>query len=138
MRSRHLDRGSRGPVAACGRGHARAAALAACLLLLAPGVWADEEPPAEGTAAAEAAASAETPQGASAESQEDAELTRQIDMGFDAVVLRPMGFAQFLIGSVILPPAWLLSWPGGGQGQVLDILFQTPFDYTFRRPLGEF
>jgi hypothetical protein len=59
------------------------------------------------------------------------------DMAFDATVLRPLGAVQFAVGSIMLIPAWPLSWPGGGDKDVMELLFWAPFDYTFTRPLGE-
>lgn len=125
-------------------GFARAAAVCAAGLLCAgPAVWGEEPPPDE-PPVTEAAPPEEppvaeaTPQGGAAEALPEEDYSRQFDIGFDAVVLRPMGFLQLVLGSAMLIPAYPLSYPGGGQQEVLDVLLWSPYDYTIRRPLGEF
>ncbi len=131
------------------RGFQRAAAICAAGLLCAhAAVWADEPPPAEVPVEADEAPPAEIPAEvdeappaeipAEAEVLPESDPMREFDIGFDVVLLRPMGLLQLAVGSAMLIPAYPLSWPGGGQGEVLDILFWSPFEYTIRRPLGEF
>jgi hypothetical protein len=103
-----------------------AAALATALVLVAAAPIRAEEPESD---ASEAAAAEEFP---------EENLTPIFDKAFDVFPLRVMGAAQFAIGCAMLVPAWPLSWIGGGQNEVMDLLFWSPFDYTFRRPLGEF
>jgi hypothetical protein len=97
---------------------------------------ADAPPLAEVPAEADAPPPAEIP--AEAEVLPESDPMREFDIGFDVVLLRPMGLLQLAVGSAMLIPAYPLSWPSGGQGEVLDILFWSPFEYTIRRPLGEF
>jgi hypothetical protein len=85
---------------------------------------AEEAPPAEIPAAAEVVP--------------ETDFRRAFDIAFDVFPLRVMGLLQLAVGSAMLVPAYPLSWPGGGHQEVLDILFWSPFDYTIRRPLGEF
>ncbi len=128
MRAALASHGSAGPGQRRARAFRRAAAFAACLLLCAPGAFAaDPEQPAA------------SPSGAPEVAPESGEeLQRAFDLGFDAVILRPMSLVQLAAGSVMLVPAFVLSLPGGSQAEVLDVLFRIPFDYTFQRPLGEF
>ena len=55
----------------------------------------------------------------------------------DTLIVRPMGIAACIIGlagSIIAFPFAALS---NSQGRVTQRLLVEPFDYTFRRPLGE-
>ena len=59
-------------------------------------------------------------------------------MMWDAVVMRPIGMAGTVLGSVV----WLVSYPfaywGGNTDASTEALVQHPFEWTFQRPLGEF
>jgi hypothetical protein len=59
-------------------------------------------------------------------------------MMWDALVMRPIGFAGTAIGSVV----WLVSYPfaalGGNADQSAQRLVADPFEWTFQRPLGDF
>lgn len=101
------------------------AGASCAMAVLAWATIAAADAPAPGTAVPEAPAP-------------DEDFTRGFDLFFDVAVLRPMGLLQLAIGSAMLPPAYALTWFGGAQDEVLDLLFFSPFDHTFRRPLGEF
>jgi hypothetical protein len=56
---------------------------------------------------------------------------------FDAVLMRPAGVvacAAGLTASIIALPFALIS---GSQQQMYETLIATPFEFTFKRPLGE-
>ncbi|MGD8880861.1 MAG: hypothetical protein PVI82_03150 [Desulfobacterales bacterium] len=59
-------------------------------------------------------------------------------MIYDMVVIRPIGLAATVIGSVF----WLVSLPFSASGDNFDTatekLVKEPAAYTFKRPLGEF
>lgn len=58
-------------------------------------------------------------------------------IGWDLVVLRPLGVvltAVSLAGAVVAYPVAL---PFGGEDHVTDYLVKDPIDRTFRRPLGD-
>jgi hypothetical protein len=59
-------------------------------------------------------------------------------MIYDTVVVRPIGLAATVVGSVF----WLISLPFSALGDNTDTatkkLIKEPAAYTFRRPLGEF
>ncbi len=55
----------------------------------------------------------------------------------DALIIRPMGLVALglgLAGSVAILPMTMLTDSGSVAGQSL---IQQPFDFTFRRPLGD-
>jgi hypothetical protein len=59
-------------------------------------------------------------------------------MMWDALVLRPVGIVGTAVGSVV----WAVSLPfallGGNMDASTEALVQSPFEWTFQRPLGEF
>jgi hypothetical protein len=57
---------------------------------------------------------------------------------FDALILRPAGLCQLIIGSVVLVVAYPLALPSGDQQIVLERCTLDPFEDTFRRGLGDF
>ena len=57
---------------------------------------------------------------------------------FDALILRPTGFVQLILGSVALVVAYPLALPSGDQRTVLERCTLDPFEDTFRRGLGDF
>lgn len=59
---------------------------------------------------------------------------------FDAMVLRPLGFASTVVGLAFLVPAVLVSLPNGPEGreEAWGIFVEAPITRTFRRPLGVF
>ncbi len=56
---------------------------------------------------------------------------------YDAVVLRPFGLFQTVLGSVAFLVFYPMALPFGGGDVVLDVCITKPVDRTFRRPLGE-
>ena len=56
----------------------------------------------------------------------------------DALLIRPMGMVALglgLAGSIVILPMTMLTDSGSIAGKSL---IQEPFDFTFRRPLGDF
>jgi hypothetical protein len=55
----------------------------------------------------------------------------------DVVFLRPLGFCSLIFGTVV----FIVSLPGAmitkSTKQTAEVLVKEPFDYTFKRPLGE-
>ncbi len=102
-------------------GRVRLAALLAALPLLAAPPVRGEEPGAE----------------AGAGSAEQITEEEVLAIAFDALLLRPMGFLQTVIGVAVMPLAWLLAIPGGLENDVIELLVTSPAEHTFLRPLGE-
>ena len=55
----------------------------------------------------------------------------------DTFLLRPLGFAATLIGIIASVPALPMSVPNNSMDRTGRELIQRPFDYTFKRPLGD-
>jgi hypothetical protein len=59
-------------------------------------------------------------------------------MVVDLVVVRPLGLAATVIGTVLTVVALPFTLPGGNAGASAQELIVRPAEYTFNRPLGEF
>jgi len=59
-------------------------------------------------------------------------------MVVDLVLVRPLGLAATLAGSLIFVVSWPFSALGGNAEEAMDSLVVAPAKFTFRRPLGEF
>jgi hypothetical protein len=59
---------------------------------------------------------------------------------FDAVVLRPFGFAVFVVGAVFFVPVALITVPNGRDSvdTAAEIFVTGPMHDVFQRPLGDF
>ena len=55
---------------------------------------------------------------------------------YDAVVLRPLGFVQVVVGAVLLVPAYPVALLVDGDEDVWRACVGDPVERTFRRPLG--
>jgi hypothetical protein len=55
---------------------------------------------------------------------------------YDAVVLRPLGFVQVVVGAVVLVPAYPVALLVDGDEDVWRACIADPVERTFRRPLG--
>jgi len=55
---------------------------------------------------------------------------------YDAVVLRPLGFVQVVVGAVLLVPAYPVALLVDGDEDVWRACVADPVERTFRRPLG--
>lgn len=116
--------------------------VAAALLLARPALADEIEP--EPTLS-EKAAEPELDSGAKAEATEKEEPKvpkppdRNFDQLFDLLIIRPVGLATIVVGSVFFLPAALMASPSG-MGGVRDSwqAFVAPsVEFTFNRPLGE-
>lgn len=63
---------------------------------------------------------------------------RATDMVLDVVVMRPLGLAATLIGSVLTVVALPFTIPSGSVESSAHELIVKPAEYTFTRPLGDF
>ncbi len=63
-----------------------------------------------------------------------------VAVGFDLVVLRPLGFAALVVGAGAFVPAALMTAPNGKDSltTALEVFVTTPLEDVFRRELGEF
>lgn len=77
---------------------------------------------------------------ASAAAQEDNTISgdKAADMVVDAVVIRPLGLAATLVGTVLTVVALPFTIPSGSVGASAHELIVRPAEYTFKRPLGDF
>ncbi|RJQ45089.1 MAG: hypothetical protein C4538_09085 [Nitrospiraceae bacterium] len=55
----------------------------------------------------------------------------------DLVLLRPLGFVSFVVGTAVFIVALPVALTTKSTKQTADVLVKKPFDYTFTRPLGE-
>jgi len=55
---------------------------------------------------------------------------------YDAVVLRPLGFLQVVVGAVLLVPSYPVALLVDGDEDVWRACIADPVERTFRRPLG--
>jgi hypothetical protein len=55
---------------------------------------------------------------------------------YDAVVLRPLGFLQVVVGAVVLMPSYPVALLMDGEDDVWRACIAKPVERTFRRPLG--
>ena len=63
-----------------------------------------------------------------------------VEIGFDVVVLRPLGFVALLVSSAAFIPVALITSPGGRDSleMALDLFVVTPSNDVFGRRLGAF
>ena len=60
------------------------------------------------------------------------------DMVVDVVVVRPLGLATMLVGTVLTVVALPFTIPSGSVEASAQALIVRPAEYTFKRPLGDF
>lgn len=63
---------------------------------------------------------------------------KSTDMVVDAVVMRPLGLAAMLVGTVLTVVALPFTLPSGSVESSAREWIVKPAIYTFRRPLGDF
>ena len=63
--------------------------------------------------------------------------TENVRTAYDAVVLRPLGLVQVVVGVVFFVPAFPIAALFGAGDDAFRICIEQPVDRTFRRPLGE-
>lgn len=64
--------------------------------------------------------------------------TKDADVIADALVVRPIGIASIVLGSVIFVVALPFSIPTRSVGKVGKLIVVDPCKYTFVRPMGDF
>lgn len=55
----------------------------------------------------------------------------------DIAILRPLGFCSFVFGTVVFIVALPAAIVTKSTEETAEVLVKEPFDYTFKRPLGE-
>ncbi len=60
-----------------------------------------------------------------------------VDIIFDTVALRPLGMVSTAFGSAFFVVSLPFAAITGSVGKSYELLVKDPFDYTFRRPLGQ-
>lgn len=61
-----------------------------------------------------------------------------MDMTMDVLMVRPVGLAATVVGTVLFIVALPFAIPSGSVGTVACELVVTPSKYTFVRPIGDF
>ena len=76
----------------------------------------------------------------SAAAQEEGSVSgdKATDMVVDAVVMRPLGLAATMLGTVLTVVALPFTLPSGSVEASARQLILRPAEYTFKRPLGDF
>ncbi|MDP6977614.1 MAG: hypothetical protein QF570_03300 [Myxococcota bacterium] len=64
---------------------------------------------------------------------------RPIEVGFDAVIIRPLRLLNLMIGGVVLGPSLLLSLPNGSstRGEAIETYWTIPYEQLVERELGD-
>lgn len=75
---------------------------------------------------------------ATAQQSESVSGDKATDMVVDAVIVRPLGLAATVVGTVLTVVALPFTIPSGSVESSARELILKPADYTFRRPLGDF
>jgi hypothetical protein len=80
------------------------------------------------------------PFGSSAQAQDQYETEQATGGGmmYDFLVVRPIGMAATLLGAAFFVVALPFYAVGGNTDDAGQKLVKDPFNYTFKRPLGEF
>lgn len=78
------------------------------------------------------------PAGATAQQDETVSGDKATDMVVDAVVMRPLGLAATVVGTVLTVVALPFTIPSGSVETSARELILRPAAYTFQRPLGDF
>ena len=79
-----------------------------------------------------------TPLAATAENNDAVTGDKATDMVVDLVVVRPLGVAATVIGTVLTVVGLPFTIPSGSVESSARELIVKPAEYTFNRPLGEF
>ena len=57
---------------------------------------------------------------------------------YDVLLLRPLGLASLIAGAGFFALGAPLVAPFGDVGPIRELYIEEPFEFTFRRPLGDF
>lgn len=85
-----------------------------------------------------AAAIGVTPACATAQQGDGGSGDKATDMVVDAVVMRPLGLAATVVGTVLTVVTLPFTIPSGSVESSARELILRPAEYTFKRPLGDF
>lgn len=116
------------PRARSGAARAAAATLAAALLLLPLSVQAQDAPPPAARSVRTSLAEIAT------------RSSEGLAIGFDVLVLRPLGAVATAVGAVLFVPAALLAAPNGSEAlqEARETFITVPAESVYKRRLGEF
>lgn len=78
------------------------------------------------------------PIGSAAQTDGTVSGDKATDMVVDAVVMRPLGLAATIVGTVLTVVALPFTIPSGSVESSARELIVKPAEYTFQRPLGDF
>ncbi len=68
----------------------------------------------------------------------DSETSRQLpDEAYDVLLMRPMGLASLAVGTGFFLIAAPFTAPFGDVGAIWELFVEDPFEFTFRRALGD-
>lgn len=56
----------------------------------------------------------------------------------DTLLMRPLGLASLVIGTSLFIVSFPFSMLGNNVHETQKVLIEDPFNYTFKRPVGEF
>jgi hypothetical protein len=76
--------------------------------------------------------------GAAADDPNTVSGDKGTDMLVDVVIMRPLGLATTLIGTVLTVAALPFTLPTGSVDASVREMIVKPAEFTFKRPLGEF
>ena len=79
-----------------------------------------------------------TPVCATAQQGDSVSGDKATDMVVDAVVMRPLGLAAMVVGTVLTVVTLPFTIPSGSVESSAHELIVRPAEYTFKRPLGDF
>lgn len=75
-----------------------------------------------------------------AQAQNLTNVLKPVEIGFDAVIIRPLQLTTLVVGSVLLCPALLLSVPNGetARSEAIELFWTIPYENLVERELGDF
>ena len=76
---------------------------------------------------------------AEAKAAETGSVMRPIEIGFDALIIRPLRLINLMVGGVILGPSLLMSLPNGSstRNEAIELYRTIPYESLVKRELGE-
>lgn len=66
-------------------------------------------------------------------------IVRPLEIGVDAVIIRPLGVMNLAIGGLLLGPSLLMSLPNGEatRHEAIETYWTIPYEQVFERELGD-
>ena len=67
-------------------------------------------------------------------------VVEPFEIGFDAIIVRPLSFSTIIVGYAMFVPAVILSVPNleTTYDEVVEVFITIPYESVFERPLGDF